>query len=103
MSADRCNGYRHLVARLDPQSGVIWENGIPRVIPAPPGLVTTHGLAINNTGQVVGWAGNGSGNPATMVMRAFFYDGTASRDLGTLGGRVSQANAINASGQVVGW
>jgi probable HAF family extracellular repeat protein len=48
--------------------------------------------AINARGQVVG----------SINGRAFLYDGGALRDLGTLGGNMSAARAINASGEIVG-
>jgi probable HAF family extracellular repeat protein len=48
--------------------------------------------AINARGQVVG----------SIDGRAFVYDGGELRDLGTLGGNMSAARAINASGEIVG-
>jgi len=54
--------------------------------------VRSEALAVNARGQVVG-AANG---------RAFLYEDGALRDLGTLGGAMSVARAINASGEIVG-
>jgi probable HAF family extracellular repeat protein len=68
--------------------------------------------AINNARQVVGTSGTGL--PAAYTdyrggfeiildeTHAFLYSGTTMTDLGTLGGYVSKANAINDLGLVVG-
>jgi len=54
---------------------------------------------INSAGNVVGAASL----PDTYdVMHAFYFDGTVSHDLGTLGGRNSVATAVNDYGLVVG-
>lgn len=57
--------------------------------------------AINDQGQVTGFAYKAGGPPAG---DAFLWrnDGSPMRDLGNLGGETSAGNAINASGQVVG-
>ena len=49
--------------------------------------------AINDAGQVAGWA---------TPVRAFFYDGVRFADVGTLGGSGSMAFGVNRAGQVVG-
>ncbi|MDD2760372.1 MAG: hypothetical protein PHH11_08760 [Methylomonas sp.] len=62
---------------------------------------------INDSGQVVGWSQT-SDNAAShaalwQIDPALWQGGTSAIDLGTLGGTNSYAEAINASGQVVGW
>ncbi|HEX8200017.1 MAG TPA: PEP-CTERM sorting domain-containing protein [Isosphaeraceae bacterium] len=56
--------------------------------------------AINRAGQVVGEA---FFHPEDDGYHAFLYSDGVKQDLGTLGGRVSQAAAINDRGMVVGW
>ncbi len=59
------------------------------------------GLAVNDKGQVVGYAdtpvGTNTANHAVL-----WQSNLAIQDIGTLGGSNSQANAINGNGQVVG-
>ena len=56
--------------------------------------------AINNQGQVVGWA---SMNASDNSRHAYFYSGGVMHDLGTFnGGLFSSANSINNNGEVVG-
>ncbi len=57
---------------------------------------SSDGLAINASGQIVGYARNADSN-----VRAFLYD-AVHQDLGTLGGDKSWAHAINTSGKVAG-
>lgn len=63
------------------------------------------GNAVNNAGQVTGFAGRPPAGDFTDPERyAFVYDflGTV-RNLGSLGGLVSEGNDINDGGQVAGW
>lgn len=64
---------------------------------------SSQAVAINASGQVVGWAATTSGEA-----HAFLHSGSgslnqATDDFGTFGGSSSQALGINASGQVVGY
>lgn len=54
-------------------------------------------LAINDSGTVVGTAGNSASDT-----RAFVYVNGSMSDIGTLGGSNSSANAINNNGQIAG-
>jgi probable HAF family extracellular repeat protein len=81
---------------------VIWENGVIRDIGTLGGLHSTAN-ALNNGGEVVGWAEVGD-----QSTDAFIWKGAALVDLGRLpGGAIipgsgSQAIAVNEQGQVVG-
>ena len=57
------------------------------------------GNAVNNAGQIAGFASAGSGHYTNPVRNAFLYDvfGNVS-NLGSLGGRVSEANHLNDAG-----
>ncbi len=61
--------------------------------------VSSWATAINDAGQVVGYSTIGS---ALFPDHAFLWQSGTMIDLGTLGGANSQANGINAAGQVVG-
>jgi probable HAF family extracellular repeat protein len=64
------------------------------------GSGNSYGIALNASGQVTGFADDGTG----AYTHAFLYSGGTMMDLGTLpGGSVSVGNAINDSGQVVGY
>ena len=60
------------------------------------------GVAINDAGQVAGT--QNPTNPQSGQTRAMLYTpGAGTQDLGTLGGTISVADALNATGQVVGY
>lgn len=62
-------------------------------------LVNSYGLGLNDLGHVVGIAYTSSFATA----RAFYYDGVAAKDIGTLGGSSASALAINNSEQIAGY
>jgi probable HAF family extracellular repeat protein len=57
------------------------------------------GVAINNAGQIAGWAEQGNGTPRHAVM---WTANDVLVDLGTLGGTTSTPTGLNNKGQVVG-
>lgn len=61
------------------------------------GGVFSYARAINNRGNIVGFADPGDGTP-----HAFLYSNGSMTDLGTFGFTSSDAHAINDLGQVVG-
>jgi probable HAF family extracellular repeat protein len=72
------------------QHAFLWQNGVMT------DLGTGTAYAINDAGQVVGFAGTGTQG------HAFLWQKGVMINLGTLGGSASWARAINASGQVAG-
>jgi len=63
------------------------------------GGTESEAVAVNASGQVVGWSEVASGDH-----HAFSWTQAGGMiDLGTLGGAQSEATAVNATGQVVGW
>ena len=92
-----CNGFR-------------WVNGAMTALPPFPGGINSYATAVNNRGEIVGWAENGIHDPTcdttvqTLQFRAVIWkpDGTM-RELPPLpGDSTSAATAINDLGQVVG-
>jgi probable HAF family extracellular repeat protein len=67
---------------------------------ATPQLAGSEALAINDAGQIVGWANTPANPPARHAV--LWSAGLVIQDLGTLGGAASTAIDINASGQVIG-
>jgi probable HAF family extracellular repeat protein len=65
------------------------------------GGMRSYATAINNSGQVVGYADTSASNNDE-ARHAFLYSGGTMSDLGALGGIGSRANGINDLGQVVG-
>jgi probable HAF family extracellular repeat protein len=80
----------------NPTRAFIYNGGTMKAFGSD-GCMTAQG--INNSGQVVGII---TDPPNYTFSHAFLSDGETIRDLGTLGGRNSNAAGINDSGQVVG-
>lgn len=83
------------ITGLSAGSAFIHADGVVSTIDLP---YLTWATAIDDAGRVAGFTSEGFG-----VSRAFVYDAGAVTWLGTLGGELSVANAINASGQIAGF
>ena len=81
----------------------VWENGTSTEAGMPKGRKSSLGRAVNARGQMAGWASDG-GNlvDSRATIHAVLLDKNKALDLGTLGGRNSQAFGLNDAGQVVG-
>ena len=92
-----CNGFR-------------WANGVMTALPPFPGGLNSYATAVNNRGEIVGWAENGVQDPTcdttlqTLQFRAVVWkpDGTMKELPPLPGDSTSAATAINDLGQVVG-
>ncbi|MET0855275.1 MAG: PEP-CTERM sorting domain-containing protein [Telluria sp.] len=68
------------------------------------GTYIDFGNAINNAGQITGFASMQSGDFGNPDRNAFLYDFFGDvTNLGSLGGAVSEGNDLNDAAQVVGW
>ena len=88
---------RGQVAGRKNSGAVIWENG-EFIAVGPPGSYGSTAYGINELGQAAGTA-----KMPNRHTHAFFWDGSSSADLGSLGGWHALANAINDLVQIVGW
>jgi len=90
--------------------GFRWEKGVMTALPAFPGGYNSYATAVNNRGQIVGWAENGVYDPTcnpefqTLQFRAAIWGPKGEmQELPPLpGDTTSAAVAINDKGQVVG-
>jgi probable HAF family extracellular repeat protein len=74
----------------------IWERGVITPLPLPAGSTGCTPTGLNAAGRAVGECGFGP------EIRSVLWDRSGITDLGTLGGSVTAASAISASGRVVG-
>lgn len=78
-------------------------NSITQDLGVLPGYGSSISRSVNKRGDVVGWAVSSKNLVDSLATtHAFLKNGTALTDLGTLGGRDSQALGINSRGEVVG-
>jgi probable HAF family extracellular repeat protein len=92
-----CNGFR-------------WAGGAMTALPPFPGGLNSYATAVNNRGEIIGWAENGVADPTcdtalqTLQFRAVMWEPDGSmKELPPLpGDSTSAATAINDWGQVVG-
>jgi len=90
--------------------GFRWEKGVMTALPAFPGGYNSYATAVNNRGQIVGWAENGVFDPTcdpnfqTLQFHAVIWGSKGEmQELPPLpGDSTSAAVAINDKGQVVG-
>ncbi len=81
----------------------IYSNGVMTALGSLGNLPAIQALAINDSGQIAGYAGGvDTGGPT--VKHGFLYSGGTMTDLGNLGGYYTNVvpSAINNSGQIVG-
>jgi probable HAF family extracellular repeat protein len=90
--------------------GFRWVNGAMTALPPFPGGFNSYATAVNNRGEIVGWAENSVADPTcntafqTLQFRAAIWepDGTMKELPPLPGDSTSAATAINDLGQVVG-
>ena len=94
--AEGINNLGHIVGTSGLRA-VTWENGRLTQLGGLTAGGTATAYAINDRGQIVGYARNASSDP-----RAVVWVNSVPTDLGTLGGPSSTAFDINEAGQIVG-
>jgi probable HAF family extracellular repeat protein len=80
----------------------VYSNGTMQALGNLGNLTAIQGFAINDNGQITGYAG--TGGSSTAVMRGFLLSGGTMTDLGNLGGLLTNVIplAINNRAQIVG-
>jgi len=83
-------------------------NGVFHNLGTLPNAIDSFATGINSGGKVVGYStisggGGGGGGGGSGLPQGFLYSNGTMTALGTLGGSQSVANAINTTGQIVGW
>jgi probable HAF family extracellular repeat protein len=86
--------------------GIAWDNGgPPQLLALLPGGTNNEGDGINNLGQIVGAANNGTFDDNGDINVPVLWNSVTDQPtlLGTLGGARGMAIGINDNGQIVGW
>ena len=83
----------------DRYTSYLWRDGRASRLPEPPQAETTFPATLNDVGQVVG---NASLTGPDYVYRGYLAERDRVVELGTVGGRFSNAMAVNDSGTVAG-
>lgn len=79
-----------------------FHDGIAMRVITVPDMVHSVGRAINDRGEVTGFISTEDSQGNLVQPYAFLYDGSAVKNLGSLGGGRSQGHGINTHGHVVG-
>lgn len=82
---------------------VCWQDGKEKISPLPPGFRCGLARAVNAKAQAVGWASDSPNLVDSQAkIHAVLFDSGKAQDLGTLGGKISQAFGMNNKGAIVG-